>query len=185
MPGFASVGRLKLRYLIARARYFAATGNPILKGRGISEQDTATSQHVAVINEAFARKFFKNEDPIGKYFGRTEMASRLYEVVGIVKDARYLTIGLDQPIGPFFFLPAAQHDVSTQGEHSEVDPGTHFLHDIVIVTKPQANLSFESVRHAMASVDPNLPISIRTLKDQVAGQFTQHEGAAQIARAIF
>ena len=72
------------------ARYFAATGNPILKGRGISEQDTATSQHVAVINEAFARKFFKNENPIGKYFGRAEMASRQYEVVGIAKDARYL-----------------------------------------------------------------------------------------------
>jgi len=86
-----------------------------LKGRGISEHDTATSQHVAVINEALARKFFKNEDPIGKYFGRAEMASRQYEVVGIAKDARYLTIGLDQPIGPFFFLPAAQHDLSTQG----------------------------------------------------------------------
>ena len=43
---------------------------PSFSGRGISEQDTATSRHVAVINEAFARKFFKNEDPIGKHFGR-------------------------------------------------------------------------------------------------------------------
>jgi len=162
------------------ARYFAVTGNPILKGRGISEQDTATSQHVAVINEAFARKFFKNDDPIGKYFGRAEMASRQYEVVGIAKDARYLTIGLDQPIGPFFFLPATQHDVSTQGEHSEVDPGTHFLHDIVIVTKPQTSLLFSQVRQAMASVDPNLPVSIRTLKDQVAGQFTQQRLIARL-----
>ena len=91
-----------------------------------------------------------------------------------------MTIGLDQPIGPFFFLPAAQHDVSTQGEHSEVDPGTHFLHDIVIVTKPQANLSFAQVRQAMASVDPNLPISIRTLKEQVAGQFTQQRLIARL-----
>ena len=52
------------------AGYFDVIGNPIVRGRGISEQDTATSRHVAVINEAFARKFFKNEDPIGKHFGR-------------------------------------------------------------------------------------------------------------------
>ncbi|PYU90209.1 MAG: hypothetical protein DMG08_18730, partial [Acidobacteria bacterium] len=48
------------------AGYFNVIGNPILRGRGISEQDTAASRHVAVINEAFARKFFRNEDPLGK-----------------------------------------------------------------------------------------------------------------------
>ena len=52
------------------AGYFDVIGTPIVKGRGISEQDTATSRKVAVINEAFARKFFRNEDPIGKHFGR-------------------------------------------------------------------------------------------------------------------
>jgi hypothetical protein len=51
------------------AGYFDVIGTPIVKGRGISEQDTAASRHVAVINEAFARKFFGNEDPIGKHFG--------------------------------------------------------------------------------------------------------------------
>ena len=86
-------------------------GNPILRGRGISEQDTAASRHVAVVNEAFARRFFKNEDPIGKHFGQHGLGSeREYEIVGIAKDARYLTFNLDQPIGPFFFLPGAQHD---------------------------------------------------------------------------
>ena len=52
------------------AGYFDVIGTPIVKGRGISEQDTAASRHVAVINEAFARKFFRNEDPIGRHFGR-------------------------------------------------------------------------------------------------------------------
>jgi len=55
------------------AGYFNVIGNPILRGRGITEQDTSTSRHVAVITQAFARKFFKNEDPIGKYFGRDGM----------------------------------------------------------------------------------------------------------------
>jgi hypothetical protein len=86
------------------AGYFDVIGNPILKGSGISNLDTAASRHVAVINQAFARKFFKNEDPIGKHFGRSEMeASRQYEIIGIAKDARYLTNSLDQPIAPFFF----------------------------------------------------------------------------------
>jgi predicted permease len=70
--------------------FFDAVGNPILRGRGISERDTKNSQHVAVINEAFARKFFKNEDPIGRQFGRpgASPGSRDYEVVGIAQDAR-------------------------------------------------------------------------------------------------
>ena len=55
--------------------YFDVIGTPIVKGRGISEDDTAASRHVAVINEAFARKFFRNEDPIGKHFGQSPGAA--------------------------------------------------------------------------------------------------------------
>ena len=157
------------------AGYFDVIGTPIVKGRGISEQDTATSRHVAVINEAFARKFFKNEDPIGKHFGREAGASREFEVVGVAKDARYLTFNLDKPIGPFFFLPEAQ------AEYAQGNLGSLFLHDIVILTRPGASLSIAQVRQAMASVDPNLPIiSIRTLREQVAGQFTQQRLIARL-----
>jgi predicted permease len=164
------------------AGYFDVLGNPIIKGRGISEQDTATSRHVAVINEAFALKFFKHEDPIGKHFGREGIGfERQYEVVGIAKDARYLTENLGKPIAPFFFLPEAQHDFLPKVDSTEVSPGTHFLHDIVIVTRPGASLSFAQVRQAMASVDPNLPIiSIRTLKEQVALQFRQQRLIARL-----
>lgn len=51
--------------------YLEVIGNPILRGRDISEQDIQTSRHIAVVNEAFARKFFKNEDPIGNTSART------------------------------------------------------------------------------------------------------------------
>ena len=164
------------------AGYFGAIGNPILRGRGISDQDTATSQHVAVINEAFARKFFKNADPIGKYFSQTGMGvSRQYEIVGIAQDARYVDFDLDKPIGPFFFLPEAQHDFLPNAESTDADAGSHFLHDIVIVTRPGANLPIAQVRQAMALVDPSLPIiSIQTLREQVAGQFRQQRLIAQL-----
>jgi len=164
------------------AGYFDAIGNPILRGRGITEQDRTNSQHVAVINEAFARKFFKNEDPIGKYFGRSEITmSHLYEVIGIAKDARYLTFQIDKPIDPFFFLPEEQHDFSPKSGSEEVSPSSHYMRDIIVVTRPGATLSFPQLRQAMASVDPNLPIiSIRPLSKQVAGVFRQQRLIARL-----
>ncbi|MBV9301640.1 MAG: ABC transporter permease [Acidobacteriaceae bacterium] len=164
------------------ADYFAAIGTPILRGRGISAQDTQASRHVAVINEAFARKFFRNEDPIGKYFGRSGFgSSRLYEIVGIAKNARYLSFDLDKPIGPFFFLPETQHDFIADPAPRDGNPGSHYLRDIIIVTEPGASLSDTQVRRAMASVDSKLPIiSIRTLKEQVAGLFRQQRLMARL-----
>jgi predicted permease len=157
------------------AGYLDVIGNPLVRGRGISERDTSASRGVAVINEAFARKFFRNEDPIGKHFGPFAGASRIWEVVGIARDARYLPDNLDQPIGPFFFVPAAQADY-TRGNQ-----GSLFLSDIIILTRPGASLSISQVRQAMASVDPNMPIIlIRTLKGQLAGQFAQQRLIARL-----
>jgi ABC-type antimicrobial peptide transport system permease subunit len=137
--------------------------------------DTANSRNVAVINEAFARKFFRNEDPIGKHFGREPGASREFEVVGVAKDGRYLTYKIDQPVGPIFFLPEAQ------AEYAKTNLGSLFLHEIVIMTRPGANLPTAEVRQAMASVDPGMPIlSIRTLSEQVANQFTQQRLIARL-----
>jgi predicted permease len=157
------------------AGFLDVIGTPMIRGRGILEQDTATSRKVAVINEAFARKFFKNEDPIGKHFGREPGASREFEVVGIAKDARYLTYKLDQPIFPFFFLP------EPQAEYEKGNLGSLFLSEIVILTRPGYSLPVARLSQAMASVDPNIPIvSVRTLKEQVAGQFTQQRLIARL-----
>lgn len=158
------------------ADFFDVVGNPIVRGRGITAQDTATSRHVAVVNQAFARKFLKGEDPIGKHFGRREsQSSRLYEIVGVARDARYLTSKLAKPVDPIFFLPEAQRDVPDN------DSGSHFLHDIVIVTRPGVSLSVAQVTQGIAAVDPNLPvISIRPLSEQVTGVFRQQRLIARL-----
>ena len=162
--------------------YFHAIGTQIIKGRGISEEDTATSQHVAVINEAFARKYFSNENPIGQYFGRPELgSSRNYKIVGVAQDARYLDFDFDKPIVPFFFLAEAQHDVVAK-TGADSNPGSHHLHDIILVTRPGVTVSSAQIRQAMVSVDPRLPIiSIGTLGEQVSGQFRQQRLIAQLS----
>ena len=126
------------------AGFFEVVGNPIVRGRGITGQDTATSRHVAVVNQAFARKYLKDEDPIGKHFGRLEnRVPRMYEIVGVARDTRYLNRKLAKAVEPLYFLPEAQHDLPDN------DPGSHFLHDIVIVTRPGMSLSVAQVTQAM------------------------------------
>ena len=164
------------------AGYFEVLGNAIVRGRGITDQDTVTSRHVAVVNEAFVRKFFKGEDPIGKHFGQHGIGSeREYEVVGVARDARYFDFDLDKPIGPFFSVPEAQHDLSTTSPPTDANAGTHFLHDVVIATRPGVQLSETAVRQAIASVDSALPItSVRPLREQVAVAFSQQRLIAQL-----
>jgi predicted permease len=162
--------------------FFDVIANPIVKGRGIEERDTATSLPTAVVNEAFARKYFPNEDPIGKHFGDAGIeSSRHYEIVGVAKDARFLDFGFEKPIPPFFFVPESQHEFRPRNPAKEISPGSHYLHDIVILTKPGITLSRPQLQRAMSSVDPNLPIiSIQTLREQVAVQFKQQRLIARL-----
>src|SRR5262249_48796540 len=118
------------------AGYFYLIGNLILQRRGIFGQDTANSWHVAGIHNAFSRKCFKRQEPIGKYFGQSGIGtSHQYEIVGIAQDARYLGFDLDKPIGPFFFLPEGQRDFLPNAESTDAD-SSHFLQDIVTVSRP-------------------------------------------------
>jgi len=162
--------------------YFETIGNPIVEGRSISERDTANSPHVAVVNQAFVRKFFPHEDPIGKYFGHSDIgASHLYEIVGVAKDAIYVMGDPGQPPGSFFFVPEAQYDMFPKADDTQEDLRTHFLSDIVIAMKSGARLSLSEVRRALASVDPNLPVmAMGSLHEQVEGQFSQQQLIARL-----
>src|SRR5271154_3814579 len=67
--------------------FFDTVGTKIVLGRPIQEEDTAATRKVAVINEAFARKFFKGQNPIGQHFGMDKMKyAATFEIVGVIKD---------------------------------------------------------------------------------------------------
>jgi predicted permease len=162
--------------------YFETIGNPILKGRTINEQDTPGSRHVAVVNQSFVQKFFKDEDPIGKHFGKNEMKyAGEYEIVGVAKDARYLNTDLDKPVGAIFFLPESQSAQYRQPIAISTEVRSHYLHDIVVRMRPGATLPDALARRTLASVDPNLPVMrMQSLNQQVAGTFSQQRFIARL-----
>jgi predicted permease len=157
------------------AGYFDAIGTPILRGRALSAEDSETTRKVAIVNEAFARKFFRKEDPIGRHFSASVGPDHNFEVVGVAKDARILTDDLGRPVHPFFYVPASQAD------YTQRNIGSLFLTYIVIRTKPRASLPNARIREALASVDPDMPIvSIRALSDLVATQLSQQRLIARL-----
>ena len=90
------------------SKFFDTVGQPVLRGRGFtSGSDTATSQKVAVVNQAFVKKFFPKEDPIGRHFGVFDQKyAGTFEIVGIIADAKYNNPRSE--MRPMYFRPLNQ-----------------------------------------------------------------------------
>jgi len=89
--------------------YFATMGIPVIRGRGLTQNDTSTSQRVAVVNEMLARRMFNGADPIGKTLRTApepNYPSTIYEVVGVIPDTKYDDIQGEMP--PQTLAPASQ-----------------------------------------------------------------------------
>src|SRR5438105_321787 len=71
--------------------FFETLGDRIVMGRPITDEDNAHTRPVAVINEAFAKKFFRKESPIGQHFPAPQKNAGMYEMVGVASDMRYFS----------------------------------------------------------------------------------------------
>ena len=72
--------------------FFETIGAKIKMGRPLTEDDTAATPNVAVVNEAFVKRFFEDQNPIGQHFGPNRLRyASTFEIVGVVKDIRYMT----------------------------------------------------------------------------------------------
>jgi predicted permease len=136
---------IELRYVTPG--YFETLGIPI-RGRGITERDSADTPRVILINEALARRYFGSDDPVGVEMNRGT-------IVGVVGDVRQVRI--DSAASPEIYFPMAQN----WSQRNEL--GMSLL---VRVQSPSEGLN-EAVRAAVLDVDPNLALfSIKTM-DQV------------------
>jgi len=160
--------------------YFDTIGTKVLKGRAISDQDTATSRNVAVVNQTFARKFFKDDDPIGKHFGDLDAKyAGAFEIVGITEDTQYREP--TSKIPPTFFLSGDQWMVYDDTRLKAFEDSSHYLNAIVLMTQGNVPGLEPQVRHALAQVNADLAvIDFMAFATQVDGNFTQQAMLAKL-----
>jgi predicted permease len=137
--------------------FFDTLGAKIVLGRPITDEDTEATRRVAVINEAFAKRFFKGQNPIGQHFGPDKIKySATFEIVGVVRDMRYMTYDYKDPIRPMFWVPEAQTVTYDDPAFTSGEIWSHYLYNIVIWAPGSPPSMEDRVRKALASIDPNL-----------------------------
>jgi putative ABC transport system permease protein len=131
---------LELNFNIVGSAYFRALGIPLVMGRGFSEQETDAK--VAIINETMARRYWPDQNPLGRRISSSRSQGQFFEVIGVVRTGKYRN--LREEALPYIYLPLSQHYqpgmtlfVRTSGDVASVQP---------------------SVRAAVKAVDQNLPL---------------------------
>jgi putative ABC transport system permease protein len=162
--------------------FFETLGARIVQGRSIEEHDTGTTRPVAVVNDAFVRRFFKQQNPIGQHFGidRIQYANK-FEIVGVVRDIRYMTWDYKDPVRPMFWLPETQSVKYDDPQFNTADLFSHFLYNIVIWAPGNPPGIEAEVEKALASIDPNLVIyGVDPYSKILAGDFQQENMIATL-----
>jgi putative ABC transport system permease protein len=141
---------------IVTADYFRVLRTPLLRGRFFSEGDNVDAPGVAIINDALAKKYWPNEDALGKRitFSDTRKPDvKWLTIVGIVRSIRHR--GLDVDPAPEYYLPLAQRPQSSM---------------ILAVRSVQDSRALASaIRREIQSIDPDQPIAnVRTLENVTA-----------------
>jgi putative ABC transport system permease protein len=149
---------LSANHRVVSPDYFRTLGIPLLRGRAFDERDTEKSAMVAVIDEAFARRHFPNEDPIGKGLDIGNGTEGFYEIVGIVGSVRYSA--LDAEAAPTMYVPFRQDVFSS-------------MWVLVQTAGDPARLS-AAARQVVRDVDRGLPaFSMSPLADVVSESVAQ------------
>ena len=147
--------RTMSNYTIISPGYFASVGTPILRGRDFLNSDTGDSAPVSIINSAMAKKFWPGEDAIGKHVGPGLAKYPMTTIVGIVPDTKHLSLGEEPP--PEVYVPFTQ----------PVWPSMLTM-SMVVRTKSDPAAIIGSMRPALSSIDPDLPVAdLATLKSVV------------------
>lgn len=148
-------------YNIASPGFFQAAGTPVLSGREFLESDKADSRPVVIVNAAMAKKFWPNENPIGKQVGLGNPTYPLMNIVGVAADVKHISLREDP--GPEMYVPYTQKPY----------PSMSMMY-VVLRTKMNPASIAAPAREAIHSVDPDLPIAevmtLSTIRDNAMAQ---------------
>ncbi|HEY8188963.1 MAG TPA: ABC transporter permease [Pyrinomonadaceae bacterium] len=137
--------------------YFKTLGVSILKGRDFNERDNKDAPAVIIVNQAFARKFFPNEDVIGKRI-RPGISTytdkpKMREIVGLVSDVRNRNLSSELRAG--YFVPAAQVPFNQM--------------TLIVRTTNDPHSLITAVQNEVHSMDPELPVfSVKTMDEYIS-----------------
>jgi len=166
------------------ANYMQNFGMTMVRGRYFTIADNETAEPVAIVNQAFVKRFFKRgEDPVDQHFGLDlpENAGT-FRIVGVVRDAKFAGFALDRPARPMFYVPLAQHVNYKQDLMKQLEFRSHFIGGLMLVTHTPQGVLEPQLRKTLADVDPNLTItSVRTMQDQIDLSFDQERAVASLA----
>jgi predicted permease len=161
--------------------FLDAVGVPIIEGRNFTTQDTSSSPFVALVNEAFVKRFYPNQDPIGQHFGiDLTKYSGQFEIVGVFRDFK-----MNRPkeeVKPVFLrhMPQRFNDFS-EDILLAMETQSMYMNAIVIDFRIPPNNVDSLVRQTMYGIDPNLPIrDIRSMDEQVARNFQSERLVARL-----
>ncbi len=163
------------------AGYFDNIGTKIIAGRAITEEDTASTRLVAVVNDAFARHFFKDGNALGHHFGDLDQKyAGNFEIVGVTENTQYWDPM--SKIRPMFFLAAPQW--AKYDDKSEVmfENVSHLEMGAVEIQTAGYVPGLEAqVRRALTQINPNLTVvGFDTFADQVKNEFQEQEIVVQL-----
>jgi putative ABC transport system permease protein len=157
-----------IKYNSVEGRYFQLLGIRLLKGRSFEEADREGAPRVAVISESMARRYWPNDDPIGKDI-RAEEARQTYRIVGVVADAPINSIG--EIPEPYFYTSWWQNPF---GEHT-----------LLIESQAAPALIAPVIRSTLAGVSPDLKrVSLVSLDDLIEDSTTSYRATAQLVAAL-
>jgi predicted permease len=140
------------RFNMVGPGYFHTLGVPVLSGREFTDADRVGAPKVAVVNEAFAKKFHLGRDVVGKWIGTSGGDSLDTQIVGLVKDAKYSEVKDEVP--PLYFQPYRQKRVGSL--------------TFYVRTAGDLNTVMRAIPGVVSKLDPNLPVEgLKTLPQQV------------------
>jgi predicted permease len=153
--------------------YFSTLRIPIFAGRAFAENDVAASQPVAIVNSAFAKKFFDESSPLGRHFQTGETGGAALTIVGVAANvAKRPGMNGDSPLSnePVFYLPA------TQTPQALVNIAHIWFQPSWIVRTSGRNQGLAgAMQQALAEADPNLPFSGFYSMDQILAEQLQQQ----------
>jgi predicted permease len=167
------------------ASFLDSVGVPVLRGRGFSRDDENGTLQVAMVNQAFAKRFFPNQDPIGQRFGvNGPEYSGAFQIVGVFADFKLSNARAE--VKPLFLRPLGQQYTGYRTPDLQAgEASSLYLNRMVLQFNREQQDAERLVRSILANVDPNIPLArVRTYPDVVAGNFNQDRLLARLTEAF-